>query len=138
MDKIKSFCTVLVPNIFILLYAFCLELARNYSSRYFTMEYVFLVMILGNIIFAIIILYTCKNEFVSLRTGSRIQYILSVLIIPLLYLISFIPSIKLSISVYIFSSIPYYFIFASINIGLFIFSLTKKKRLSNNSKDKLN
>lgn len=135
MNKIKCIFTVLVPNIYILLYAYFLYLAQTYASSHYSAHYVFLVMILGNLVYGLILFFICKGSFNGSRSGS-LKFILGVLIIPLIYLLSIIPGIDLTIiSAYIISSIPYYFIFAGIYIGLFVYSLNQKKKQASDISD---
>ncbi len=128
MNKIKCICTVLAPNLFIFVYAYLLYLAKDYSSRHYTMHNVFLVEILGNLAYGLILFFICKGSFNGARQGS-LKFILGVLIIPLIYLLSIIPGIELTIvSAYIISSLDHYFIFAGIYIGLIVYSLNNKKK----------
>lgn len=46
---------------------------------------------------------------------------------PLAFLLSYIPGLAMpTVQIYIFESIPYYFIFASVYIGLVIYSVRRK------------
>jgi len=138
MNKIKYACTILLPNLIIILYLLFLNRAEDYASTHYTIYYKITVQIIGNIIFGVYILFVCKECYSNGQSNALSKYILGVIIMPLIYLISLLPALKLSvIYFYLLDSIPYYLIFASIYIGLLIYSVYQKRRkaLQKNEKD---
>lgn len=128
MNKIKLICTALLPNIIIILYIMCFNWAKDYSSTHFTMGNLILVQALGNIAFGVFLLFVCWEGFKK-PSNSPIGYIIGVIIMPLVFLLSYIPGLVMpTVQIYIFESISYYFIFASVYIGLIIYSAYMKRR----------
>jgi hypothetical protein len=129
MNKIKLLCTALLPNIIIVLYIICFKWAQDYSSTHFTIGNIILVQALGNIAFGVFLLFVCRNGFKK-PLDSPVGYILGVIIMPLAFLLSYIPGLTVPVQIYLYSSIPYYFIFASVYIGLIVYSVYMKRKAS--------
>ncbi len=128
MNKIKLICTALLPNIIIILYIMCRNWAQDYSSTHYTIGNKILVQALGNIAFGVFLFLVCR-EGLKKPLDSPIGYILGVIIMPLAFLLSYIPGLAMpTVQIYIFESIPYYFIFASVYIGLVIYSVYMRRK----------
>ena len=129
MSKIKYAGTMLLPNIFIVVYFIFYYKAQEYASVHFTIGYEIIIQIVGNIVFGLLLLFICIQSLCNHVSTSLSAYIMGVLILPLIYLISLIPVLNLPfVQFYVFDCMPYYFIFASIYIGLFIFLYLKRKK----------
>lgn len=127
MKKIKYACTVLLPNLIIIIYLLCFNWAEAYDSNHFTIGTKIIVQIIGNILFGVFLFFICKESLCNKESNIAGKYILSIIIIPLIYLLAFIPVLNLSfIHFYVFDIIPYYIIFASIYIGISLYQKRKK------------
>ncbi len=129
MNKIKLLCTVLLPNIIIVLYIMCFNWAQDYSSTHFTIGIRMLVEVIGNIVFGVFLFFVCKDG-IKKPSNSPVGYILGIIIMPLAFLLSYIPGLTVPVQIYLYSSIPYYFIFASVYIGLIVYSVYMKRKAS--------
>lgn len=128
MQIVKKLITVLLPSIIIIIYSVCFNWADHYASTHYDMSYKMLVSVLGNIVFGTFLFFVCKNGINSKKKDSPSIYVLAVIIIPLILLISVITALITPLFMsYAFNIIPHYFIFSSIYIGLFIYSLRKKR-----------
>lgn len=113
-------------NIIIVLYIMCFNWAQDYSSTHFTIGIRILVEVIGNIVFGVFLFFVCKDG-IKKPSNSPVGYILGIIIMPLAFLLSYIPGLAMpTVQIYIFESIPYYFIFASVYIGLVIYSVRRK------------
>jgi len=129
MNKVKNICTVLAPNLFIFLYAICMEMAEDYAGRSYETNYVFMVKILGGVILGILLFFVCKDGFDGSRPRSLIKYIIGILIIPLIFVITILFYTGYSIVfVWIVYYVNFYFIFASVYAALFVYSLAQRKK----------
>jgi hypothetical protein len=129
MKKLKYLITAILPNILIILYVISLDSAEKYSNIHYSKVYEIVVLILGNIIIGTYLFYFCKDSMQSQIVASPSKYVLGVIIIPFLLLLSIITAFHTPMFMsYALTSIPQYFVFSSIYIGTFVYSVRIKRK----------
>lgn len=128
-SKLKYLLIVLVPNIILALYVLCANWADHYARTRYIGTYKFLVAIIGNALLGVYLMLVCKYTFnKSNHTRWPSEYLLGVIIMPLLLALAYIPALNMyNFIFFAFDCIPQYFIILAVYIGLFVHAVRHKR-----------
>lgn len=127
---LRYIVTLFAPSCMLILYVFCIRWADIYARRTFSQAIPPAVQLAGNIIIGIYLFFICKRTFISHdKRKSHIEYLLSILIVVLLFAMAYIPAINFGIlNLFLLSCFPQFLVISTVSVALYIY---ERKHLNN-------
>lgn len=127
--KILTLLLILAPCAMLIVYTLFVNQANHYYNKTYHLTYLFIVQIVANIIIGIYLIYICKNTF---KHGENIRfaikYLLGIIIVVILFGLTFIPIIQWSgITYFLFNCFSEFSVIATVHIGLFIYVVHQRR-----------
>lgn len=128
-STLRFLIILITASILLIMYAFCMNLVSDYTSRTYTIALYIAASIIGNGLFGVYLWFVCRNTLKTNMIKFPIEYLLSAILVLFLMLSWLLNIFIFDISILLFQyCFPQGIIFVVVHFCLFIYIIKNRKK----------